>query len=1349
MKNQEIDREARVRKDRLSEVLDNDYDFFHADIVEEGMAEKLRLASTARSHLPDILQPGSLENYRAKAGVTRAASSSPDLPPREASSVPLRDGVLFHNVAHKRSDDPKRRANCEAYLDTCSSMEVPFTPFFTAEEREMIRSKKTSKRALERKEYAVAAHKLSLKMKESTMGLPLAPVTRLMESSSDTHASLHHQNIGSKGCFAVAEFLRTNHLLEHFQLENIGAMDAGCIAIAEALKENTALTSLDLNTNGITCKGASALAASIRLNKNIKCLFLKDNAIKDGFFTTLLQKEDAYDVSLEVLDVSKNKIGLHGISALAAAMSQLGNSFRELNLSWNAFGDIGATVVINGLFHGVEPPAWETVNLEKMHAEAQVVKAARAAGDTSYPWPPPLPLQNHTIISRLTSLELAFNGLCDTTGVKLAIFLAKDHYMKRLDISHNNVGELTALAFAQALRENEKLEHLKLGFNGLGTCGTLALIESLEHNEVVVSLLLENTTHAGDEVKAIYATEKSLRVRKHMAHVVVEFPQRYRTKILNKTVPSGLKGEAGKTPHRARFKEVDPDRPTPTPPSEAVPKEDKQEDRLELVGRRSARMTEFELERGDDDVTWEDILRVTNDREMQLAVSATKDSKGKGRKATTLELDLSAASQLNVHWTLEASVFGERKSATLQGFYETSTSVDKLFRSDWMNTNINEIIPNPRQTQQIRKVLALHFKSLKNVHICYCTHHDFAHAHSIEKRETHTPLEKIAGGRILSPEEMTKFHCPFIMHMDGFLKFCYDFQLVSDDCDEYYLKSLFRRFCSKYIHITAPNANEAKAVQKKMLNVMYPNGVKQSPLGERLGDSGKRSLVVERKISKSPGSETGKSEENNPVQDDFVNFGLWRHQFICVLVVIAMRKHGEKSNLHKLHAGIASVLAGVKANRNVSKLSKGAGTKNGLLSFAKTHHHAPIPPTLPKTSFMSAFLAMRDLMDKHILQHAAHVGDFDVFRRGQLYTERVDYCLCLYKRKLVESFMAHSSTMNYDSDDDDSDSDSDGVEKVIDPFEGSALMGFAENEEVPSGRFMTLETWLEFLYEKIPKLKLYVSTSTGHRRAKESMKVQLAERAAADGVDTRKFSRHRSLRHQDTMFENVMTKQWSAFDEPFRRLHFLYVQSVSATVTNEQQEPCQEQQFNKFFAPKLSENATHLAAPKVATSSQWQSELADCGRSACLLKMGNQHVGGVNSLSPTPAATPSSANIQPMFILCPSSMYKATFSDFLESLCRIADDSNFWAAGFMANEEVQSYENLAFRLEFLLQELYPDGAHEHEPQPPPQVPQVAHKTAPSGGRPKLTRTGRRFSKKMSPAQRNRRNLSTSDGGIIE
>ena len=235
-----------------------------------------------------------------------------------------------------------------------------------------------------------------------------------------------------KNNLTAASALIISNIIDHLKPFSLGLgynnlTDAGLAKICNAVIRNQ-VHELNLAENGLTAQGTKSISLMINI---LKELDISHNNIGDLGAKTLSQGL-AHTMTLKRLDIGHSNIGLMGASKLAHVLA-MNSSLEILCISANCIDH-------NGVI-----------------GFATALRASKT----------------------LRELDLSHNNIGDQGGITLSQGLAHAVILKCFDISYCNIGEAGACELARALTINSSLEILRMKGNLIGHTGAAKLNAAL------------------------------------------------------------------------------------------------------------------------------------------------------------------------------------------------------------------------------------------------------------------------------------------------------------------------------------------------------------------------------------------------------------------------------------------------------------------------------------------------------------------------------------------------------------------------------------------------------------------------------------------------------------------------------------------------------------------------------------------------------------------------------------------------------------------------------------------------------------------------------------------------------
>ena len=164
--------------------------------------------------------------------------------------------------------------------------------------------------------------------------------------------------------------------------------------------------------------------------------------------------------SLQVLDLSNAFLGSVGIHPIATALKCADNKLVELDLSWNALADDGATALV------------EVLRLNQ----------------------------------RLKSLSLRYNCFGDIVSSVFATALKENSTLECIRLDGNNLGPHFTITIFNALRTNNTLKHISLLDNPIENNGVANICDVLKNNTTLERIEIEGFGEQGMDPKRTNAS---------------------------------------------------------------------------------------------------------------------------------------------------------------------------------------------------------------------------------------------------------------------------------------------------------------------------------------------------------------------------------------------------------------------------------------------------------------------------------------------------------------------------------------------------------------------------------------------------------------------------------------------------------------------------------------------------------------------------------------------------------------------------------------------------------------------------------------------------------------------------
>ena len=166
----------------------------------------------------------------------------------------------------------------------------------------------------------------------------------------ETNSTLEELDISyncvfTDGANMISHALCSNTVLKHFNIAHNDICNEGAVAVSKCLAYNSTLKELNLSWNSISSKGTHQIALSLCSLQDGK-LTVENSDCSENFDQT--QVESKANTTLEVLDLSHNRIGIYGVQSLSL-MLQNNSSLITLNISHNHLSDGEVAIVTDSI----------------------------------------------------------------------------------------------------------------------------------------------------------------------------------------------------------------------------------------------------------------------------------------------------------------------------------------------------------------------------------------------------------------------------------------------------------------------------------------------------------------------------------------------------------------------------------------------------------------------------------------------------------------------------------------------------------------------------------------------------------------------------------------------------------------------------------------------------------------------------------------------------------------------------------------------------------------------------------------------------------------------------------------
>lgn len=264
----------------------------------------------------------------------------------------------------------------------------------------------------------------------------IEPLTLRTPSSRLVHLDLAATQLGPKSAPMLASLLRNNRSIQTLLLSNNQLGTRSIKVFAPELTSNPILQTLDLSYNNIKHKGASILAKA-------------------------LEPSPTLTSTLQVLDISGNKIGPQGMRALCEVLVE-NKTIQELRCGANHVGEEGAASISSVLKFNY------TLRILDLQSNEIGPCGASLLMDV-------LRIDNRT----LESLNLAWNGVGSLIAEELAEVLTTNEILVDVNVKGNEIMSDGVSSLANSLASNVSLEKLNLMHNKFDKFGAFALADAV------------------------------------------------------------------------------------------------------------------------------------------------------------------------------------------------------------------------------------------------------------------------------------------------------------------------------------------------------------------------------------------------------------------------------------------------------------------------------------------------------------------------------------------------------------------------------------------------------------------------------------------------------------------------------------------------------------------------------------------------------------------------------------------------------------------------------------------------------------------------------------------------------
>lgn len=241
--------------------------------------------------------------------------------------------------------------------------------------------------------------------------LNTTPVSQILKFLNGSSVSVNHYGITKNGLYALAQALQVNRSVTTVSLKNTITDTGSLKSFFDILSGNQTITSINLSGNRIGLHGCKALARFLREGTcRLADLNLSNNRLTDKSARTLLEALEANE-SLRALDLSRNALnGKSTTPVLCAFLRSRNTTLRRLDLGWNTLKGKGCSDILQALSGDCTLTnlklSWNGLGDEGAALISEVLSGADLSSELD--------------------LELLGNGITDSGFLKILGALSKD-----------------------------------------------------------------------------------------------------------------------------------------------------------------------------------------------------------------------------------------------------------------------------------------------------------------------------------------------------------------------------------------------------------------------------------------------------------------------------------------------------------------------------------------------------------------------------------------------------------------------------------------------------------------------------------------------------------------------------------------------------------------------------------------------------------------------------------------------------------------------------------------------------------------------------------------------------------
>eukprot|EP00761_Pharyngomonas_kirbyi_P012286 gb/GECH01012313.1/.p1 GENE.gb/GECH01012313.1/~~gb/GECH01012313.1/.p1 ORF type:complete len:850 (+),score=157.41 gb/GECH01012313.1/:1-2550(+) len=317
-------------------------------------------------------------------------------------------------------------------------------------------------------------------------------VISILSNQKNVHTlRLRGTILENKGTIMLADVLKDCPHMETLDLSGCSVGNKGVIALMEAFQDHASFRSLILHSNRITERKATDLAKLLADNHHLTHLDLGNNKM-DGKGFEAIAKAVEQSHSLRHFDISSNTMApRYGIRF--AEMLRTNTTLTSVAAAGNRFGADTAQKLGECLS--------ENRTLETLHLPSNALgsRLEREGAHQCFGF-----LRQSGCAVR--ELQLNANDITAESGEELALALAENRSVRRLDVADNRMTRQGHLpdAWLRLLKEHARLEALDLSRTGISEDGLTEVFSALRDNNSISRLAL-NGIRIGHAFTALLA----------------------------------------------------------------------------------------------------------------------------------------------------------------------------------------------------------------------------------------------------------------------------------------------------------------------------------------------------------------------------------------------------------------------------------------------------------------------------------------------------------------------------------------------------------------------------------------------------------------------------------------------------------------------------------------------------------------------------------------------------------------------------------------------------------------------------------------------------------------------------